>query len=232
MSELSPGIYLVSTPIGNLGDLSERQIEILTDCDIIACEDTRRSKKILVKLKIKTRVISYHEHNELRKSQTLIDYVLNEKSVAVVSDAGTPGISDPAYRVVSEGIKNNIPIIPIPGPCSIITALVASGLPTDSFVFEGFLPQKGEKRRGKIETLLNENRTVVLFESPFRIHKLVDEIALLDSERKIVIARELTKVYEEFIRGTSLEVSQLLCNRKLKGEIVVIIDRKKRTKID
>tara|TARA_Y100000814_G_C12328250_1_gene400563 strand:+ start:11 stop:709 length:699 start_codon:yes stop_codon:yes gene_type:complete len=232
MSELSPGIYLVSTPIGNLGDLSERQIEILTDCDIIACEDTRRSKKILVKLKIKTRVISYHEHNELRKSQTLIDYVLNEKSVAVVSDAGTPGISDPAYRVVSEGIKNNIPIIPIPGPCSIITALVASGLPTDSFVFEGFLPQKGEKRRGKIETLLNENRTVVLFESPFRIHKLVDEIALLDSERKIVIARELTKVYEEFIRGTSLEVSQLLGNRKLKGEIVVIIDRKKRTKIN
>ena len=177
-------------------------------------------------------MISYHEHNELRKSQTLIDYVLNEKSVAVVSAAGTPGISDPAYRVVSEGIKNNIPIIPIPGPCSIITALVASGLPTDSFVFEGFLPQKGEKRRGKIETLLNENRTVVLFESPFRIHKLVDEIALLDSERKIVIARELTKVYEEFIRGTSLEVSQLLCNRKLKGEIVVIIDRKKRTKID
>ena len=139
MSELSPGIYLVSTPIGNLGDLSERQIEILTDCDIIACEDTRRSKKILVKLKIKTRVISYHEHNELRKSQTLIDYVLNEKSVAVVSDAGTPGISDPAYRVVSEGIKNNIPIIPIPGPCSIITALVAAVILTARWIL-AFLP--------------------------------------------------------------------------------------------
>tara|TARA_A100001037_G_scaffold251361_1_gene234831 strand:- start:25693 stop:26382 length:690 start_codon:yes stop_codon:yes gene_type:complete len=227
MSELSPGIYLVSTPIGNLGDLSERQIEILSECDLIACEDTRRSKKILVKLKLKKNLISYYEHNELRRSLTLIDHVLNGKSVAVVSDAGTPGISDPAYRVVLEAIKNNVPIIPIPGPCSIIAALVASGLPTDSFIFEGFLPQKGEKRRERIQTLLNENRTVVVFESPFRIHKLVDQIVLLDSERKIVIARELTKVYEEFIRGTSLEVSQLLSNRKLKGEIVVIIDRKK-----
>ena len=152
---------------------------------------------------------------------------MNGNSIAVISDAGTPGISDPAYRVVSEGIKNNIPIVPIPGPCSIIAALVASGLPTDSFVFEGFLPQKGEKRKQKLQTLLNERRTVVLFESPFRINKLVDEITLLDSDRKIVLARELTKVYEEFIRGTSQEVSDFLNNRKLKGECVVIIDRKK-----
>ena len=227
MPVLEPGIYIVSTPIGNLGDLSQRQIEVLSSCDYIACEDTRRSKNILFKLKIKKPLISYHDHNELKRSQTLIEYVLNGNSIAVISDAGTPGISDPAYRVVTEGIKNNIPIVPIPGPCSIIAALVASGLPTDSFVFEGFLPQKGEKRKQKLQTLLNERRTVVLFESPFRIHKLVDEITLLDSDRKIVIARELTKVYEEFIRGTSQEVSEFLNNRKLKGECVVIIDRKK-----
>ncbi len=227
MPVLEPGIYIVSTPIGNLGDLSQRQIEVLSSCDYIACEDTRRSKNILFKLKIKKPLISYHDHNELKRSQALIEYVLNGNSIAVISDAGTPGISDPAYRVVSEGIKNNIPIVPIPGPCSIIAALVASGLPTDSFVFEGFLPQKGEKRKQKLQTLLNERRTVVLFESPFRIHKLVDEITLLDSDRKIVIARELTKVYEEFIRGTSQEVSDFLNNRKLKGECVVIIDRKK-----
>ena len=227
MPVLEPGIYIVSTPIGNLGDLSQRQIEVLSSCDYIACEDTRRSKNILFKLKIKKPLISYHDHNELKRSQALIEYVLNGNSIAVISDAGTPGISDPAYRVVSEGIKNNIPIVPIPGPCSIIAALVASGLPTDSFVFEGFLPQKGEKRKQKLHTLLNERRTVVLFESPFRIHKLVDEITLLDSDRKIVLARELTKVYEEFIRGTSQEVSDFLNNRKLKGECVVIIDRKK-----
>ena len=227
MPVLEPGIYIVSTPIGNLGDLSQRQIEVLSSCDYIACEDTRRSKNILFKLKIKKPLISYHDHNELKRSQALIEYVLNGNSIAVISDAGTPGISDPAYRVVSEGIKNNIPIVPIPGPCSIIAALVASGLPTDSFVFEGFLPQKGEKRKQKLQTLLNERRTVVLFESPFRINKLVDEITLLDSDRKIVLARELTKVYEEFIRGTSQEVSDFLNNRKLKGECVVIIDRKK-----
>ena len=227
MPVLEPGIYIVSTPIGNLGDLSQRQIEVLSSCDYIACEDTRRSKNILFKLKIKKPLISYHDHNELKRSQALIEYVLNGNSIAVISDAGTPGISDPAYRVVSEGIKNNIPIVPIPWPCSIIAALVASGLPTDSFVFEGFLPQKGEKRKQKLQTLLNERRTVVLFESPFRIHKLVDEITLLDSDRKIVLARELTKVYEEFIRGTSQEVSDFLNNRKLKGECVVIIDRKK-----
>ena len=227
MPVLEPGIYIVSTPIGNLGDLSQRQIEVLSSCDYIACEDTRRSKNILFKLKIKKPLISYHDHNELKRSQTLIEYVLNGNSIAVISDAGTPGISDPAYRVVTEGIKNNIPIVPIPGPCSIIAALVASGLPTDSFVFEGFLPQKGEKRKQKLQTLLDEGRTIVLFESPFRIHKLVDEITLLDSDRKIVIARELTKVYEEFIRGTSQEVSEFLNNRKLKGECVVIIDRKK-----
>ncbi len=227
MPVLEPGIYIVSTPIGNLGDLSQRQIEVLSSCDYIACEDTRRSKNILFKLKIKKPLISYHDHNELKRSQALIEYVLNGNSIAVISDAGTPGISDPAYRVVSEGIKNNIPIVPIPGPCSIIAALVASGLPTDSFVCEGFLPQKGEKRKQKLQTLLNERRTVVLFESPFRIHKLVDEFTLLDSDRKIVLARELTKVYEEFIRGTSQEVSDFLNNRKLKGECVVIIDRKK-----
>ena len=227
MPVLEPGIYIVSTPIGNLGDLSQRQIEVLSSCDYIACEDTRRSKNILFKLKIKKPLISYHDHNELKRSQALIEYVLNGNSIAVISDAGTHGISDHAYRVVSEGIKNNIPIVPIPGPCSIIAALVASGLPTDSFVFEGFLPQKGEKRKQKLQTLLDEGRTIVLFESPFRIHKLVDEITLLDSDRKIVLARELTKVYEEFIRGTSQEVSDFLNNRKLKGECVVIIDRKK-----
>ena len=226
MPDLSPGIYLVSTPIGNLGDLSQRQIEILKDCDFIACEDTRRSKNMLFKLNIKKPLISYHEHNELRRSGTLIEHVLDGKSIAIISDAGTPGISDPAYRVVSEAIKNEVPIIPIPGPCSIIAALVASGLPTDSFVFEGFLPQKGEKRKQKIQTLLNEERTIVLFESPHRIHKLVNEIYNEDAGRLIVIARELTKMYEEFIRGTAFEVSQLLNDRKLKGECVVVIDRK------
>jgi len=227
MPDLNPGIYLVSTPIGNLADLSERQIEVLNDCDLIACEDTRRSKTLLFKLKIKKPLISYHEHNELNMSGILVEHVLNGKSIAVISDAGTPGISDPAYRVVVEGIRNEVPIIPIPGPSSIIAALVASGLPTDSFIFDGFLPQKGEKRKKKIHMLLNEKRTIVLFESPHRINRLVNEIVTEDPERLIVIARELTKVYEEFIRGTAFQVSQLLIKRKLKGECVVIIDRKK-----
>ncbi|MED5579018.1 MAG: 16S rRNA (cytidine(1402)-2'-O)-methyltransferase [Nitrospinota bacterium] len=227
MPDLNPGIYLVSTPIGNLADLSERQIEVLNDCDLIACEDTRRSKTLLFKLKIKKPLISYHEHNELNMSGILVEHVLNGKSIAVISDAGTPGISDPAYRVVVEGIRNEVPIIPIPGPSSIIAALVASGLPTDSFIFDGFLPQKGEKRKKKIHMLLNEKRTIVLFESPHRINRLVNEIVTEDPERLIVIARELTKVYEEFIRGTAFQVSQLLNKRKLKGECVVIIDRKK-----
>ena len=224
MPVLEPGIYIVSTPIGNLGDLSQRQIEVLSSCDYIACEDTRRSKNILFKLKIKKPLISYHDHNELKRSQALIEYVLNGNSIAVISDAGTPGISDPAYRVVSEGIKNNIPIVPIPGPCSIIAALVASGLPTDRFIFEGFLPpKKGRKKR--IENFKNESGTIIIYENTLMLNRTIRQILEIIGDRPAVLCRELTKIHEEKIRGTLSSLLDLLNRKKLKGECVLLIGK-------
>ena len=225
--ELSAGIYLVATPIGNLEDISDRQRRVLETCDLVACEDTRRTGLLLSRLSIKKPLASYHEHNERARAEELAERAAAGGRIAVVSDAGLPGISDPAYRVVRAAVERGVPVIPIPGPSSVTAALVASGLPTDRFVFEGFLPQKGERRLRRLEELLEEERTAVLFESPHRVLRLIGEIAERAPARPVVLARELTKLHEEFIRGTAAEVAEKTKDRKIKGECVLMIGPKR-----
>ncbi len=225
--ELSAGIYLVATPIGNLEDISDRQRRVLETCDLVACEDTRRTGLLLSRLSIKKPLASYHEHNERARAEELAERAAAGGRIAVVSDAGLPGISDPAYRVVRAAVERGVPVIPIPGPSSVTAALVASGLPTDRFVFEGFLPQKGERRLRRLEELLEEERTAVLFESPHRVLRLIAEIAERAPARPVVLARELTKLHEEFIRGTAAELAEKTKDRKIKGECVLMIGPKR-----
>lgn len=227
---LPAGIYLVATPIGNMEDLSDRQRRILRECDVVACEDTRRTGLLLSRLGIKKPLLSYHEHNERERAEQLAARAAGGERVAVVSDAGTPGISDPAYRVVRAAVDRGVPVVPVPGPSSVMAALVASGLPADRFVYEGFLPPKGEKRLRRLEALLDEERTVLLFESPHRAPRLVREIADRAPRRPVVLARELTKRYEEFLRGPAAELAASLEGRKLKGECVVMFGPKRMEK--
>lgn len=229
---LSPGVYLVATPIGNLEDITQRARRVLEECDLIACEDTRHTGRLLSRLGIRKPLISYHEHNESRRAGELAGRALGGERVAVVSDAGTPGVSDPAYRVVRAAVEAGIQVVPVPGPSSVLAALTASGLPTDSFVFEGFLPSKGRRRLQKIEALLDEERTVVLFESPHRTPRLVSEIADLAPERPLALAREITKLHEEILRGTARELGEKLKDKKIKGECVLLIGPKRMEKAD
>lgn len=229
---LSPGVYLVATPIGNLEDITQRARRVLEECDLIACEDTRHTGRLLSRLGIKKPLISYHEHNEARRAGELAGRALGGERIAVVSDAGTPGVSDPAYRVVRAAIEAGIQVVPVPGASSVLAALTASGLPTDSFVFEGFLPPKGRKRLQKIEALLDEERTVVVFESPHRTPRLVSEIADLAPERPLALAREITKLHEEILRGTACELGEKLKDKKIKGECVLLIGPKRMEKAD
>ena len=215
---LPPGIYLVTTPIGNLEDISDRQRRILESCDLVACEDTRRTGLLLSRLSIKKPLLSYHDHNEAARAEELAEKAAAGECVAVVSDAGTPGISDPAYRVVRAAVERGVPVVPVPGPSAVMAALVASGLPTDRFVFEGFLPQKGERRWRRVEELLEEERTVILFESPHRVVRLIEEISIRAPSRPLVLAREITKLHEEFLRGTAAELSERVKGRSVKGE--------------
>ncbi|HBK79596.1 MAG TPA: 16S rRNA (cytidine(1402)-2'-O)-methyltransferase [Nitrospinae bacterium] len=224
---LPAGIYLVATPIGNLGDISDRQRQIIEACDVVACEDTRRTGLLLSRLSIKKRLISYHEHNETRRADQLAERAKAGERIAVVSDAGTPGISDPAYRVVRAALDRGVSVVPVPGPSAVMAALVASGLPTDRFVFEGFLPQKGERRWRRLEELLEEDRTVVLFESPHRAVRLIEEISKRAPARPLVLARELTKLHEEFLRGTAAELTEKLKGRTVKGECVLLFAPKR-----
>ena len=224
---LSPGVYLVATPIGNLEDITERALRVLRECDLIACEDTRHTGRLLSRLGIKKPLLSYHEHNEARRAGELAGRALEGERVAVVSDAGTPGVSDPAYRVVRAAIEADVAVIPVPGPSSVLAALIASGLPTDSFIFEGFLPSKGQKRLRKIEELLSEERTVVLFESPHRIARLIGEIADLAPARPLALAREITKLHEEILRDKARELAEKIKDRKIKGECVLLIGPKR-----
>ncbi|MEK6712279.1 MAG: 16S rRNA (cytidine(1402)-2'-O)-methyltransferase [Nitrospinota bacterium] len=224
---LPPGIYLVATPIGNLEDLSARQARVLRECDAIACEDTRHTGLLLSRLGIKRPLISYHEHNEAARAEELARRAAGGERVAVVTDAGTPGISDPAYRVVRAAIGKGVTVTPIPGPSAAVAALSASGLPTDRFAFEGFLPPKGEKRRRRLEALLGEERTVALYESPHRVARLAEEVAALAPGRPVVLARELTKLHEEFLRGRASEVAERLKGKKVRGECVFLIGPKR-----
>lgn len=219
---------MVSTPIGNLEDITLRALRILKEVDLIAAEDTRRTGLLLKHFGIETPLTSYFEGNELKKGEWLITRLKEGDRIALVSDAGTPGISDPGYRLVRLAIENGIPVIPIPGPSAIITALSVSGLPTDSFIFKGFLSHKSKKRRDQIQQLKKLRETLIFYESPHRIHQTLQDIFEILGDREMVLARELTKIYEEILRGKVSEVIRQIEDRKLKGEITLVISGKKR----
>ena len=216
-------LYIVSTPIGNLEDITLRALKVLKDVDLIAAEDTRRTKGLLNHYGISKPLTSYFSHNEKEKGEYLLNKLKDGKNIALVSDAGTPGISDPAYYLIKLALENNIEVHPIPGPAGVITALSVSGLPTDKFIFEGFLPRKSGRRLKRLESFINEERTIIIYESPHRILATLQEIRDILGNRPVAIGREMTKVYEEIIRGTADEVIQKLKGRKVKGEITLII---------
>jgi len=222
-----PKLYLVATPIGNLEDITLRALRILKEVDVIACEDTRQTQKLLNHYEITTRTISYHEHNEMTRAAELIVDVEHGASVALVTDAGMPGISDPGFRLITLAIRHHVPVVPIPGATAFLAALVASGLPTDSFRFSGFLPPKQGKRKEVLENILASPRTQVFYEAPHRvIETLEDVVEVLGPNRQVVIAREVTKLHEEFLRGRAAEVLETLKARgDVKGEITLLIGK-------
>jgi 16S rRNA (cytidine1402-2'-O)-methyltransferase len=222
-----PVLYLVATPIGNLEDITLRALRVLKEVDVIACEDTRQTQKLLNHYSISTRTISYHEHNEMTRAAELVKEMQEGASVALVSDAGMPGISDPGFRLISLAIRHHLPVVPIPGASAFLAALVASGLPTDSFRFGGFLPAKRGERRAVLELIRTSPRTQVFYEAPHRVvEALVDVVEILGNERHVVIAREVTKIYEEFLRGRAGEVLENLKSRDgVKGEITLLIGK-------
>jgi 16S rRNA (cytidine1402-2'-O)-methyltransferase len=224
LEEIIPGaLYLVSTPIGNLGDISLRAIQVLKSVDLIAAEDTRLTSVLLKHYDIPKKMISYHSYNQKRQTPQILKLLLEKKAVALVSDAGTPGISDPAYLLVQNAIHNNIRIIPIPGASALLAALIVSGLPVNRFVFEGFLPvKKGRKKR--IDDLSIENRTIVFYESPHRILKTVKALNDNWGNRRCVMGREITKKFEEFFRGGLTDLLSYLSQKTVKGEIVLIVE--------
>lgn len=214
-------LFIIATPIGNLDDITLRAIKTLKELDYLACEDTRRTIRLLNKLNLRLPLIAYHKDNERTALSRLLDLLEKGKKIGLVSNAGTPLISDPGYLLVREAAQRSIPVIPIPGPSSITAALSAAGLPADRFVFEGFLPKKPGARRRRLELLRHECRTVVIFESPHRLGRLLDELAAALGDREIVIVREMTKVFEEFRRGPISRVKAL--PEKSRGEIILII---------
>jgi 16S rRNA (cytidine1402-2'-O)-methyltransferase len=218
-------LYIVSTPIGNLKDITMRAIETLNEVDYILCEDTRVTSILLKHYNIIKQLISFNAVSEIKKIPSIIEHLKNGQSYAMVSDSGTPSISDPGVRLVSETIKNKIDVIPIPGSTALIAALTISGLPTDSFVFEGFLPQK-KGRQKKLQELSQETRTIVLYESSHRIVKLIGELIEYFPNRFTVVCRELTKKFEESWRGYPFELKEKLNEKTIKGEFVVVIASK------
>ena len=223
-------IYIVPTPIGNLDDITLRAINVLKDVDLILCEDTRRSKKLLVHYEIETPLRSHHKFNEHQEVDIIIEKIKSGTKVALISDAGTPGISDPGYLIVRTCIQNNIEIDCLPGPTAFVPALINSGIPSDKFIFEGFLPVK-KGRKTRLEILSKEERTMVFYESPHKILKTLNDFLIhFGSNRKVSISRELTKIYEETIRGTVQSVLESLTKKSIKGEIVVIVEGYKASK--
>lgn len=226
---VQPGtLYIVPTPIGNLADITLRALETLKRVDVIAAEDTRHAKKLLQAHHIDATLLSYHDHNELARSQELVARLKEGATVALVSDAGTPTVADPGYRLIQECLSQGIAIVPLPGPCAAITALSAAGLPTDRFYFLGFLPVKSGKRRQLLASCAELPTTLVFYESPYRLLKSLREIAALFPERQVVVARELTKRFEEFCRGTAEELIAFFEQKNVKGEIVLLIQGKVR----
>ncbi len=229
---VQPGtLYIVSTPIGNLDDITHRAVKILSAADLIAAEDTRTTKVLLDHYGISKPMLSYFSHNEVQRAPQLIQRLREGQTVALVSDAGTPGISDPAYAVVRLALENGFPVVPIPGPSALLAALVTSGLPMDRFVFEGFLPLK-KGRKTKLEMLKQEHRTIVLYESPHRILKTLGELHDFFGERFICVARELTKKFEEVVRGPITTVCETLSAREPRGEYVIVIEGARKSSQD
>lgn len=218
-------LYIVSTPIGNLKDITLRALEILEDVEFILCEDTRITSRLLNHYNISKKLISFNAVSEKKKIPKVIVRIKSGDDCALVSDAGTPTISDPGVRLISEAIKEQIQVVPVPGTSAVITALIISGLPTDSFIFEGFLPQK-KGRQKKLKELAEEKRTIILYESTYRIKKLVDELTEYLPDRYVVVCRELTKKFEETWRGYPNEIKEVIDEKISKGEFVVVISPK------
>jgi len=217
-------LYIVATPIGNLEDITLRALRILKEVDLIACEDTRHTQKLLSHFEIKKRLTSYFEHNEFVKGELIMRELSSGKNVALVSDGGTPGISDPGYRLVKAAVEKGISVVSIPGPSAAIAALSASGLPTDRFLFIGFLPQKEGKKRRLIESLKEEEGTLVFYESPFRVKKTLSLLKECLGDRRAVLAHELTKVHEGFMRGRLNELLERSTEIVEKGEWIILVE--------
>jgi 16S rRNA (cytidine1402-2'-O)-methyltransferase len=216
-------LYIVATPIGNLEDITLRALRILKEVDLIAAEDTRHTRHLLDHYSIKTALTSYHEHNERAKAQNLVERLLSGDSIALVSDAGTPAISDPGYRLVVAALLAGIRVTPIPGAAALAAVISASGLPSDRFVFEGFLSAKKQEKKKKLQKLQSEVRTLIFYEAPHRLKESLQDLLQVFGDRQIVVAREVTKVHEEFLRGTISAVSEQIANREVKGEITIVV---------
>jgi 16S rRNA (cytidine1402-2'-O)-methyltransferase len=223
---MSGTLYLIATPIGNLADITHRALQVLKDVDLIACEDTRHTHKLLQHYGITTKTVSYHEHNEQQRTAQLIAQLKDGSNIAVVSDAGTPSISDPGFRLVRAAIENDVPVVPVPGPSAVISALIAAGLPTDEFFFAGFLPSRSNARRTRLNELRAVPGTLIFYEAPHRLASTLKDAYEILGEREAVVARELTKLHEEIKRGRLSELSSYFEDHdKARGEIVVLIDR-------
>ncbi len=222
-------LYLVSTPIGNLEDITLRALRILKEADLIAAEDTRKTGFLLKHFGIQNALDSYHDHNKERKAPVMIRHLIQGRTIALVSDAGTPGISDPAYFLVRQAIASSVPVVPVPGATAAMAALIVSGLATDRFVFEGFLPAK-KGRRARLDALTGEQRTIILYESPHRLLRTLQDLADTLGNREIAVCRELTKKFEECMRGPLSEITSSFARRRIQGEFVLIIQGGKRKK--
>ena len=218
-------LYIVATPIGNLQDISPRAVETLRGVDVIACEDTRHTQKLLNHLGIRSKLISYHQHNEESRSDEMVEMLTEGKSIAVVSDAGTPAINDPGFRVVKKAIASGIDVVSVPGPSAIVTALVGSGLRADAFFFAGFLPAKKGERQRRLRELASVPATLIFYEAPHRLAASLEDCLLMLGDRDAVVARELTKINEEFVRNQLSHLISHFNSQKPKGEIVLLIDR-------
>lgn len=216
-------LFLVSTPIGNLEDITLRALRVLKEVDLIACEDTRHTRRLLDHFGISKPTISYHEHNEQQRAEELAERLARGESIAMVTDAGTPGISDPAYRIVTAAIERGVTVTPVPGATAMIAGLVASGLPTDSFLFAGFLPSKKQARRARLEELKLERATLVVYETPHRIREALIDVREILGDRQTAVARELTKLHEQFIRGAVSDIIAHFDANEPRGEMTLVI---------
>jgi len=230
MSEGKGTLYIVATPIGNLGDITRRAEEALREADLVAAEDTRHSRKLMSALGINTEMISYREHNRKDAAKNITARIEQGKNVALITDAGTPGVSDPGHYLVEQCVEKSIPVIPIPGPSAVTALLSASGMELTRFLFQGFLPPKATARKEILEQLAASGFPLVIYESPNRILATLGAIAGIMGERRLVLGREMTKLHEEYIRGTALEVAQRLEEGKVKGEVTILVEGGEPTK--